>query len=131
MSPGLKARCTTIHNTSPHTNETLNKSCVTHTGDHKWLKHTLDTTQSLRSKQKLFTTCPLKPQDLNLHAQASKTDYRPTGFEPMLIQRNNNQINPVRQAKGFEPLPPVTLYVTKKAFAQTLTRPKGLNLCCL
>ncbi|KAK0237348.1 hypothetical protein EDD85DRAFT_791017 [Armillaria nabsnona] len=29
-------------------------------------------TQSLRSKQKPFTKCPLKPQDLNLHAQASK-----------------------------------------------------------
>ncbi len=68
----LKARYTTIHNMLPHTNKTLNKSRMTHTGDHKQLKHTLNTTQSLHSKQKPFTKCPLKSQDLNLHAQASK-----------------------------------------------------------
>ena len=42
-----------------------------------------------------------------------QTDRRPTGFEPVPIQRNNNQINPIRQAKGFEPLPPVALCVTR------------------
>ncbi len=79
MSPGLKARCTTIHNTSPHTHKTLNKPRVTHTGDHKELKHTLNMTQSLCSKQKPFKTRPLKPQDLNPHTQASKPIVDPQG----------------------------------------------------
>ncbi len=80
MSPGLKARCTTIHNSLPHTNKTLNKPRTTHTGDHKELKHTLNTTQSLCSKQKPFKTHPLKPQDLNPCAQASKPIVDPQGL---------------------------------------------------
>ncbi len=52
MSPGLKA--SVYYNTqliATH-HKTLNKPRMTHTGDHKGLKHTLNMTQSLRSKQK-------------------------------------------------------------------------------
>ncbi len=113
MSPGLKARCTTIHNLLPHTNKTLNKPRATHPGDHKQLKHTLNMTQSLRSKQKPFKTRPLKPQDLNPCTQASKLIIDPQGLNLYRSRETRNQINPIRQAKGFEPLPPVALCVTQ------------------
>ena len=106
MLPGLKARCTTIHNSLPHTNKTLNKPRATHTGDHKELKHTLNTTQSLRSKQKPFKTRPLKPQDLNPHAQASKLIVDPQGLN--LCQSRET--------------------ITKETPSD---KPKGLNLCHL
>ncbi len=127
MSPGLKARCTTIHNSLPHTNKTLNKPRVTHPGDHKQLKHTLNTTQSLRSKQKPFKTRPLKPQDLNPCTQASKPIVDPQGLNLCRSRETRNQINPVRQAKGFEPLPLAEMRTLKRA----LIRPQGLNLCHL
>ncbi len=56
-----------------------------------------------------------------------QTDRRPTGFEPVLIQRHNNQINPVQQAKGFEPL----LLAEMRTLKRALIRPQGLNLCHL
>ncbi len=114
MSPGLKARCTTIHNLLPHTNKTLNKPRATHTGDHKELKHTLNTTQSLRSKQKPLQNTSTQATGFEPTRSSFQTDRRPTGFEPVPIQRNNNQINPIRQAKGFEPVPPVAPHVKRR-----------------
>ena len=141
-----RQRCTTIHNTSPHTNKTLNKSCVTHTGDHKQLKHTLNTTQSLRSKQKPFTKRPLKPQDLNLCAPVSKpivdpqglnlcdpekhktqnTIHKPKGLNLCRLGNENSQAH-TNQTTGFEPLPPV-VSCTQETLSNKL---KGLNLCHL
>ena len=100
-----RQRCTTTHYMSPHTNKTLNKSRATHTGDHKQLKHTLNTTQSLRSKQKPFTKHPLKPQDLNLCAPASKPIVDPQGLNLCDPEKHKTQ--------------------------NTIHKPKGLNLCCL
>ncbi len=69
---GLKARCSTIHATSGDAHKTLTKSRVTHGMTSNDLKHTTHDSKLHVPSRNTSQNLPLKPQDSNLHAQASK-----------------------------------------------------------
>ena len=79
MLLGLKAKCSTIHATSRDVHKTFTKSRATHGMTSNDLKHTTHDSKLCTPSRNTSQNLPLKPQDSNLRAQASKLIVDPQG----------------------------------------------------
>ena len=106
MSLGLKARCSTVHTTLRDVHKTLTKSRATRRMSSTNSKHTTHDSKLHTPSRNTSQNLPLKPQDSNLHAQASQLIIDPQG---------SNLCDPE----------------TQRTLSNTVCKPQGLNLCHL
>ena len=79
LSLGLKAGCSTIHATSRDVHKTLTKSRATHRMTSNDLTHTTHDSKLRAPSRNTSQNLPLKPQESNLRARASKPIVDPQG----------------------------------------------------
>ena len=79
LSLGLKAGCSTIHAMSRDIHKTLTKSRATHGMTSNDLTHTTHNSKLCAPSRNTSQNLPLKPQESNLRARASKPIVDPQG----------------------------------------------------